>query len=118
MKKLTILLLALLLALTVNASALTVSDENVFPIVDEPYELTIWMSPGATIEDMETNATTLWYEEKTGVHVNWIQVPAGETTTKFNLSISSGEYPDIYSTGFSTETVAQYSQAGHPAAAG
>lgn len=112
MKKLTILLLALLLALTVNASALTVSDENVFPIVDEPYELTIWMSPGATIEDMETNTTTLWYEEKTGVHVNWIQVPAGETTTKFNLSISSGEYPDIYSTGFSTETVAQYSQAG------
>ena len=41
MKKLTILLLALLLALTVNASALTVSDVNVFPIVDEPYELTI-----------------------------------------------------------------------------
>lgn len=36
MKKLTILLLALLLALTVNASALTVSDVNVFPIVDEP----------------------------------------------------------------------------------
>lgn len=105
-------MLALLLVLTVNASALTVSDANVFPIVDEPYELTIWMSPGATIEDMETNATTLWYEEKTGVHVNWIQVPAGETTTKFNLSISSGEYPDIYSTGFSTETVAQYSQAG------
>ena len=102
MKKLTILLLALLLALTVNASALTVSDVNVFPIVDEPYELTIWMSPGATIEDMETNTTTLWYEEKTGVHVNWIQVPASEVTTKFNLSISSGEYPDIYSTGFST----------------
>ena len=58
MKKLTILLLALLLALTVNASALTVSDVNVFPIVDEPYELTIWMSPGATIEDMETNTTS------------------------------------------------------------
>lgn len=107
MKKLTVLLLALLLALTVNASALTISDENVFPIVDEPYELTIWMSPGATIEDMETNATTLWYEEKTGVHVNWIQIPSGEVTTKFNLSISSNEYPDIYSCGFSTDAVMQ-----------
>ena len=36
----------------------------------------------------------------------------GSLPTKLNLSISSGEYPDIYTCSFSTDQVTQYSQAG------
>ena len=111
MKKVLFLTVALMLSLAMGACALTVSGPNEFPIVDEPYELDVWMSLDATIEDMETNETTKYYEEKTGVHINWTQV-SGDLATKLNLSISSGEYPDIYTCSFSTDQVTQYSQAG------
>ena len=89
MKKVLFLTVALMLSLAMSASALTVSGPNEFPIVDEPYELDIWAPLNANIEDLETNETTLYYEEMTGVHINWTQV-SGELPTKLNLSISSG----------------------------
>lgn len=112
MKKVLVLIVALMLSLVMGASALTVSDPNVYPIVDEPYELEIWAGLDTTIEDLETNETTKYYEEMTGIHVNWVQVPGSELATKLNLSLSSGDYPDIYTCGFSTDQVTQYSQAG------
>ena len=111
MKKVLFLTVALMLSLAMGACALTVSGPNEFPIVDEPYELDIWAPLASNIEDLETNETTLYYEEMTGVHINWTQV-SGELPTKLNLSISSGEYPDIYTCTFSTDQVTQYSQAG------
>ena len=108
MKKTLALLLALSMLLMVSASALTVSGPDEFPIVDEPYELNIWIARDATIEDYETNETTLWYEQKTGVHVNWTQIASGEASTQKTLSLASGNYPDIYSTGFSTAELLQY----------
>ena len=70
MKKVLFLTVALMLSLAMGASALTVSGPNEFPIVDEPYELDIWAPLAANIEDLETNETTLYYEEMTGVHIN------------------------------------------------
>ena len=46
----------------------------------------------------------------TGIHVNWVQVPGSELATKLNLSLSSGDYPDImYAT---PELVNQYLDTG------
>ena len=112
MKRILILTLAMLLLCAMSASAVTVSGANEFPIVDEPCELTIWAPLNAIVEDYETNEMTAFYEEKTGVHVNWIQVADAEVATKLNLSISSGDYPDIYTCNFTTDQVTQYSQAG------
>lgn len=112
MKKMLVLALALMMTLTTFASAATLSAPGEFPIADEPCELNVFAPLDATVEDLETNETTLWYEEKTGVHINWTQVPTSELTTKLNLSISSGEYPDIYTTPFSTDQVIQYGTAG------
>ena len=39
---------------------------------------------------------TKWFEEKTGVHIEWIEVPNADQQTIFNTSIASGDYPDIY----------------------
>ena len=63
MTKVLLLTVALMLSLAMGACALTVSGPNEFPIVDEPYELDIWAPLASNIEDLETNETTLYYEE-------------------------------------------------------
>ena len=108
MKKVLSLVIALALLLAVSASALTVSAPGEFPIVDEPYSLNIWVARSANIEDYDTNETTLWYEQKTGVHINWTQVGDADAGTQKTLSLASGNYPDIYSTGFGTDEILQY----------
>ena len=110
MKKLFSLLIALVLAaLCLSAVAEPLGE---FPIVTEPAELSLWVEQHPSVEDYETNEMTKWYEEKTGVHVNWTQVPSAELGTKFNLSIGGGNYPDIYTCAFTTDQVIQYSHAG------
>ncbi|MGI6696147.1 MAG: extracellular solute-binding protein [Christensenellales bacterium] len=102
MKRLITMLIALILCISsVTALAVEVSDPNEFPIVDEKITLDVWCYQRATVEDLWTNRMTEWYEEKTNIHINWIIVPQAEETTKLNLSIASGEYPDIYLTYFS-----------------
>ena len=74
MKKLFSLLIALVLAaLCLSAVAEPLGE---FPIVTEPAELSLWIEQHPSVEDYETNEMTKWYEEKTGVHVNWTQVPS------------------------------------------
>jgi len=103
MKKALSLLIALVMVLSV--SALAVSDQGSYPLVDEPAELKITVGQDARIEDYATNETTLWYEEKTGVHVNWTE---GSGDGWKNLALASGDHPDIYSIGFTTDEVVQY----------
>ncbi|NGP43799.1 extracellular solute-binding protein [Bacillaceae bacterium SIJ1] len=66
-----------------------------FPIVKEKVELDVLIPANAMVEDFETNAFTKWYEEKTGVHVNWEVLPAEGSTEQLNLIMTSGEYPDV-----------------------
>lgn len=115
MKKMLALLFALTLCLgglTAFAEDVTVSAENEFPIVEEKIELDVWCYLNATCEDIETNVQTSWYEDKTNIHVNWTVVPKEEATTKLNLSIASGDYPDIYMTPLSTAQITSMAEAG------
>jgi putative aldouronate transport system substrate-binding protein len=102
MKRLMTMLIALILCISsVTVLAAEVSGPNEFPIVDEKITLDVWCYQRPTVDDLWTNRMTEWYEEKTNIHINWIIVPQAEETTKLNLSIASGEYPDIYLTYFS-----------------
>lgn len=65
-------------------------------ITDEPITLKVFASVKTNIEDMATNQQTIWYEEKTGVHIEWIIPAAEDFETKLNLSFASGDYPDMY----------------------
>ena len=103
MKKMLSLVIALVIVMSMTA--LAVPDAGAYPLVTEPASLRIITGVDARIEDLNTNETTLWYEEKTGVHVVW-EEKSGDGWK--NLSIASGDYPDIYSTGFSTDEVVQY----------
>lgn len=104
MKKALLLLVSLMLM--INLGALADPDAGTYPLVNKPTELSIWTYENSRIEDLSTNKTTLWYEEKTGVHVNWTEAST-EGGAK-NLSLASGEYPDIYACEFSTDEIVQY----------
>ena len=68
-----------------------VTADGAMPIVDEPTELTIWAAIPGGMDDYTNNPTTQWFEEKTGVHINWIEVANAESATLFNTSIASGD---------------------------
>lgn len=45
--------------------------------------------------DWTNNAFSQWYEELTGVHVEWVVVEDEGAITQLNLQLASGDYPDI-----------------------
>lgn len=93
-------------ASSMSSGTASVNPENTFPITDEKTELRVWTVENAYVKNWETNELTTRLEERTNVHINWELAPSGEGDTKFNLSIASGNYPDIYtSMKFSTSQV-------------
>jgi putative aldouronate transport system substrate-binding protein len=69
--------------------------DYLFPVTQEPVTFKILATTSTQIEDLETNAFTAWYEEKTGVHLEWEIVSAEEATTSLNVRLASGDLPDL-----------------------
>lgn len=90
-----------------SGSGADVSGPNEFPIVDEPITLSVFCGKPSTLEDLETNEFTKWYEEKTNVKIDWKYV-TGNTRQAINLQIASGDFPDIFF-GFSFSRAEQAS---------
>ena len=89
-------LLVLVLALPLSAGAQDmVSGPGEFPIVEEPITLNILMLGHAIVEDFNTNTFTDWYSERTGINLNFDIGPPNEWQEVLNLTIASGDLPDI-----------------------
>ena len=69
MKKLA-LLMAILMMVCASASAVTASDENVYPIADEVVTLTVWTGNVANRDYVNCDMTK-FIEEKLGVKINF-----------------------------------------------
>jgi putative aldouronate transport system substrate-binding protein len=83
------------------------------PIVKEPVTLKVWVAPEAFIGDFNTNKATIYYEEMTGVHVEWTQVAAQDKDQKLTLTLSSGsDLPDVFSTRLTNEQLIVYGSDG------
>ncbi len=97
MKKLSrLILLLLLVALPLTAAGQDmVSGPGEFPIVEEPITLDILMLGHAIVEDFPTNTFTNWYSERTGINLNFDIAPPNEGQEVLNLTIASGDLPDI-----------------------
>lgn len=67
-----------------------------FPIVEEKQEFTIMVPQVGYILDIIDNDFTKWYEEQTNIHINWEIVPNEAVKEKFNIALTSGEYPDAF----------------------
>lgn len=118
MKKIVSILLAVLICL--STFALAQGDGTQLPtsvvteigperIVDEPVTISLWTA-GQTenIDDYENALMVRWYEEKTGVHVDFRVQPADAGQDRLNTTIASKDYPDIFNTYLSVDTVNQY----------
>lgn len=84
-----------------------ISAEGEFPIVEEPIELTVMVPTQTNVQDITTNEFTTWYQDKTNIKINWIVVPQESLTEKVNISLSSGDMPDIYLSCNITQTQQQ-----------
>ncbi|MCL2703230.1 MAG: extracellular solute-binding protein [Defluviitaleaceae bacterium] len=67
-----------------------------WPLVDTPTTLSFFAQvSGSTVEDIETNAFTAWYEEQTGVTIDWQIVTSG-AGQQIPLMIAGGDLPDAF----------------------
>jgi putative aldouronate transport system substrate-binding protein len=67
---------------------------GMFPLTKQKVTLRIAAPSNASIEDINTNEFTKWYEKQTNVHIQWILLPENEARDKLNLMLSSGDLPD------------------------
>ncbi len=94
------------------------ADDNVtpageFPIVKEPITLKV-----AAIDETYVGALgdvdfCKWYEEKTGIHIEWTEIPRDGYQEKLNLMLTTGNLPDIIlGMKISSSDVSSYGQDG------
>ena len=82
-------------------------------ICKEPVELEIMIPANGNVEDYETNKYTKEIERKGNVKLNFTILPAGDSSAKINLTLSSGKnLPDVLITSLSDANVATYGEAG------
>ncbi len=115
MKRALTALLSLLLILCLCSGALAeiTAPEWSMPIVKEKINLTGYclQSPQGGIG----NEMIAWqyYEELTGIHIDWTDVPTDNQDEVLNVMLASGELPDIiYACGFSNDELIKYGSMG------
>jgi putative aldouronate transport system substrate-binding protein len=67
-------------------------------VTEEPVTLRVVVPQRQQVGDWATNAFTLWYEERTGVHLEFQEVAgtADEQRAVVNAMIAGGDLPDIF----------------------
>ena len=73
----------------------TEGDDWSWPL-PEKKELSIWLAwSNSYVKEPNDLKAIQKIEEKTNVHIKWVDVIAQEASEKFGLMIASGDYPDI-----------------------
>ncbi|RTE11127.1 ABC transporter substrate-binding protein [Paenibacillus whitsoniae] len=77
-----------------------ISDDQVtpageFPITKEKTTLRVMVKGSSIVENFATNEFTKWLEEKTNIHIDWEVAPEKTFAEKLNVSLASGDYPDV-----------------------
>ncbi len=90
-----------------------VTKPGTFPIVNEKVSYNVMVRKHVAVEDFMTNDLTLWYEEKTNVHMDMETVPGDGWDTKLNLMFASNEYPDMIIGGITREAAVLYGSQGY-----
>lgn len=103
MKKLVVMLMALMLLLT------TAVAEADFPLTEEPITLEIFSIVSTTMTDPDTNRMVQEYEKMTNVHIEWIF--SQDVDTDLNLMMAGGDIPDIFLVSMTPYKVTALSQA-------
>ena len=112
-KRIVCTLLTVIFVLT-SAAAAFAESEITFPLVDEPLTLK-FMAPRPSnfangYADMKLFKE---YEEKTGIHIEWEEVPESGWAEKIQLVLNSFDLPDVvYGGDLSVSDAARYGKEG------
>ncbi len=77
-----------------DSSGIIFSEPDVFPVVNKPIDLTLFVHTRPGVDNYEDNAYSKWLEEETGLNLNFIVAPEQSRVEKLNVLMSSGDYPD------------------------
>lgn len=112
MKKLALLLAVILMMTSTIAFAIEgpEADQSLYPLVDEKITVTAAIAYTAS---MPSDQSEVWIwdylEEKTGVHLEFINIPTADRATRANLMFQTGDLPDIlFKMNVSTTDMAKY----------
>ena len=96
-----------------------VNPKGVFPIVNEPYTLSIAMVLNPNVEDIKTNYFTQYLKKVTGVSIDPIVLPndQSQAVTKVNLMFASNDLPEVVTgldgiAALSSSVIYDYAQKG------
>lgn len=64
-------------------------------LTEEPVTLRVMARINSAVETWKENTVMLEYENKTGVHIDWIEVNDAEFNQQVQLTLASGDTPDI-----------------------
>jgi putative aldouronate transport system substrate-binding protein len=78
-----------------GAVKVKVSAPGQYPIVKEKVTLTAFIPSLGFIQDIKTNKSAMWLEEKTNVHVEWIESSKVDAKTRLSILLAGGDYPDM-----------------------
>lgn len=114
MKKILSLVLCLMMMLTVMSASAEVTPAGTYPITTEPITLKVGMGVNAKVEDIDTNQLTLFYEEKLGIDLEFVELNTADLATQINMLMTSGDLPDVFiGYNFPYDTLANYVDAGY-----
>ncbi len=98
-----------------NSADSIVTPAGEFPIVKEDVTITLGVVNNGNVVDFKTNYFTNWLKEKTGVSMEFQEIPSAEVAEKVQLAFASDDFPDAYcgigranGTVFSTTNIIKY----------
>ena len=89
-----------------------VNPPGIFPIVDEKITMTAFVPSGAEVDDWQDNDFIRYLEDKTNIYLELETAAGTEALQKRNLLLASGDYPEIFITGFSKSEYQFYGSQG------
>lgn len=74
----------------------------------EPIKIAVVIGADSSVPTKDKEMTKKIVEE-TGIPIEWQEIPADGSAEKINLMLTSGEYPDVFWNGISSDMAVQYS---------
>lgn len=87
-------------------------NETGLPVVNEKISIRIPVVKQHYHKDYNEMVLVRELEEKTNIDVEWEQIPSESWTEKKNLILASGEFPDAFFNGLTTQDVVDYGTEG------
>ena len=79
-----------------DTSESLVTDPGTMPVVTKPYTITVLEAHNSPTKPFAENRFTKWYEEQSGVKLDFKYSLGSDFNEKFNAIMASGDYPEMF----------------------